>query len=53
MKDANVTMPEWMWWAKGECVVKVLKTGHFPTTVMAQLPDDRVTEIEIVELTTP
>ena len=44
------SIPEWVWWTKGECVVKVLKTGHFPETVMAQLPSDKITEIDIGEL---
>jgi hypothetical protein len=43
----------WMWWRKGECVVKVLGTGHFPTTAMVKLPNDRVSEIDINELEMP
>lgn len=43
----------WMWWTKGECVVEVLRTGHFPTTAMVKLPNDRETEVDINELTMP
>jgi hypothetical protein len=43
----------WMWWRKGECVVEVLRTGHFPTTAMVKLPDDRETEVDINELEMP
>lgn len=45
------TMCEWMWWIKGKCVVKVLSIGHFPDTVMVQLPDDKTTEVAMNELT--
>lgn len=41
---------QWMWWTKGECVVEVISTGHFPTTAMVKLPNDKLTEIDIVEL---
>jgi len=43
-------MPEWIWWTKGECVVKVISIGHFPTTIMAMTPDDKTIEIDMVEL---
>jgi hypothetical protein len=43
----------WMWWTKGECVVEVLRTGHFPTTAMVVLPNDKQTEIDINELEMP
>lgn len=52
-KRANVTsitLPRWVWWTKGECVVEIIKTGHFPTSVMAKMPDDSIIEIEINEL---
>jgi hypothetical protein len=42
-----------MWWDKGECVVEVLRSGHFPTTIMAKLPNDKETEIDINELEDP
>lgn len=48
---SNMTLPQWMWWDKGECVVEILKTGHFPTSVMVRLPNDKTTEIDIEELT--
>jgi hypothetical protein len=41
---------QWMWWSKGECVVEVISVGHFPTTAMVKLPNDKLTEIDIVEL---
>lgn len=47
------TLYEWMWWSKGECVVQVQKTGHFPTSAMVKLPDDRIIEVDVVELTKP
>jgi hypothetical protein len=50
MTEAMIEVPQWVWWKKGECVVEVLRRGHYPTTVMAKLPDDRTTEIELVEL---
>ena len=50
MKDSRMQLYKWMWWTKGECVVEVLKTGHFPTSVMVKLPNDKETEIEIHEL---
>lgn len=46
-------LPQWMWWEKGECVVEILRTGHYPTTVEVMLPDDSVTEIETNELAMP
>jgi len=50
MKDPRFNLQKWMWWTKGECVVEVLKTGHYPTTAMVRLPNDKETEIEIAEL---
>jgi len=44
------TMPKWVWWKKGECVVEVIKTGHFPTTIIGKLPTGKETEIDIDEL---
>jgi hypothetical protein len=44
------TMPQWVWWKKGECVVEILTAGHFPTSVIAKLPNDKETEIDIDEL---
>lgn len=43
-------LPRWAWWTKGECVVEVLRTGHFPNTAMVKLPNDKETEIEVAEL---
>jgi hypothetical protein len=39
-------MPKWVWWVKGECVVEVLGAGHYPTSIMVKLPNDKITEIE-------
>ena len=39
-----------MWWVRGQCKVKVVKTGHFPTSAIVALPNDRETEVEITEL---
>ena len=50
MRDTRVELHRWMWWSAGECVVEVLNTGHFPTTVMVKLPNDKETEIDIDEL---
>ena len=50
MRDQKVQLQKWMWWDKGECVVEILRTGHYPTTAMVKLPNDLETEIEIDEL---
>jgi hypothetical protein len=43
-------IPKWVWWKKGECVVEVLKMGHYPTSIIAKLPNDTESEIDIDEL---
>jgi hypothetical protein len=43
-------MPRWVWWKKGECVVEVIKTGHFPTSIIGKLPSGKESEIDIDEL---
>jgi hypothetical protein len=43
-------LQKWMWWNKGECVVEVLHTGHFPTTAIVRLPNDKESEIDVDEL---
>jgi hypothetical protein len=50
MKDKKMWLHKWMWWNTGECVVEVLKTGHFPTTAMVKLPNDKTIEVDINEL---
>lgn len=50
MIENIITMPKWVWWRTGECVVEVIKRGHYPTTIIAKLPSDKVTEIELDEL---
>jgi hypothetical protein len=46
----KMQMPQWVWWKKGECVLEVLSSGHFPTTVIAMTPQDKKIEVEINEL---
>lgn len=53
MNNQNYQLPKWLWWGKGECVVEVLRTGHYPTTAMVKLPDDRVIEVDTCELDIP
>ena len=53
MEGTVMKLPVWMWWVKGECVVKVLSRGHFPTTALVQTPDDRKIEVDICELSIP
>lgn len=53
MENRYSKLPKWLWWSKGECVVEVLNTGHFPTTAMVKLPDDRTIEVDICELDLP
>jgi hypothetical protein len=50
MTNNSNGLPKWVWWTKGECVVEILSIGHFPTTVMAKLPSDKETEIDMDEL---
>ena len=50
MIENIVTIPKLVWWTKGECEVEVLRRGHYPTSVMAKLPNDKTTEIELAEL---
>ena len=50
MQGNNISLPEWCWHTKLECVVKIVGIGHFPTTAMAKLPDDTIIEVEINEL---
>lgn len=45
-----VVLNKWQWWKAGECVVEVIKAGHFPTSVTVRLPNDKFTEIDITEL---
>jgi hypothetical protein len=50
MPPDNIELPEWCWHTELECVVRIMKTGHFPNTALVQLPDDRIVEIEIQHL---
>jgi hypothetical protein len=42
----GVPYPQWAWWVPGECVVELLERGHFPTTLMVKLPDNKIIEID-------
>lgn len=53
MEHRRNFLHKWMWWSKGECVVEVLKTGHFPTTAIVRLPNDKETEVDTEELEMP
>lgn len=44
------TMPRVVWWKKGDCQIEVVKTGHYPTTIIGKLPNGKETEIDIDEL---
>ena len=50
MSIRNTNLPKWCWWDKGECVVEILRTGHFPTTAMVKMPNDHEIEVDIDEL---
>jgi len=50
MRDGKYHLEKWMWWTKGECVVEVKRTGHFPTTAMVVMPNDKEIEVDINEL---
>lgn len=50
MRDQKVQLQKWMWWEKGQCVVEILTTGHFPTTAMVKMPNDKEIEVDIDEL---
>jgi hypothetical protein len=45
-----LTKPQYMWYPKAECVVELMSRGHFPTTIMVKLPNDKVVEIDLDEL---
>lgn len=42
--------PRWRWCKRNKCVVEIISIGHFPSTVLAKLPDDRVVEIDMTDL---
>lgn len=48
--DGIVTLPPWMWSNEHKAVVEILRRGHFPSTVMVRLPDDRELEVDIITL---
>lgn len=41
---------KYVWWNKGSTSVEVLRSGHFPSTAMVKLPNDKQIEVEISEL---
>ena len=53
MQPNNPQLPEWLWHKECECVVRVIQAGHFPGTVMVQLPDDRIVETDANQLELP
>jgi hypothetical protein len=53
MQPNNLNLPEWLWHKEFECVVRILKTGHYPDTAMVQLPDDRTVETDTKHLELP
>lgn len=46
------SLPQWCWSKRCECVVEILRSGHFPSSVMVKLPDGKEVEHEISELET-
>jgi hypothetical protein len=42
----GVPYPQYAWHTKFECVVELIERGHFPTTLIAKMPDDREVEID-------
>ena len=50
MKENKIFLDKWMWWTAGECVVEVKSIGHFPTTAMVIMPNDKEIEVDINEL---
>ena len=46
----TVTLPQWMWWTKGECIVRIVKRGTYPDTVVVQLPNDVQTQVYLNDL---
>jgi hypothetical protein len=49
----KMLIPKFCWAKELKCVVEVISMGHFPTTVIVQLPDDSKIEIDIDKLETP
>lgn len=50
MNEQQLSVPRWVWWKKGECVIEVIKRGHYPATIMGKLPDDSIVEIELSDI---
>lgn len=42
-------LPKFMWWTRGERMVEVIGTGHYPTTAMVRC-DGLEFEVEIEDL---
>lgn len=47
MQQSSMNLPRWCWHKQMECVVEVIKQGHFPTTVMVVLPNNSTVETDI------
>lgn len=43
--------PQFVWYKKLECKVEVIKTGHFPTSLIVKLPDGKMIETDSENLT--
>lgn len=42
--------PKYCWSRSMSCVVEIQSAGHFPTTLMVILPDDKIVEVERSDL---
>lgn len=50
MSDNQREVERFQWHKDFECVVEILRTGTFPTTVMVKLPDDKIVETDFNRL---
>lgn len=44
------SLPRWCWHDEFKCVVEIIRSGHFPTSVVVRLPDDSEIETDIEKL---
>jgi len=47
MREQKQEVDRFQWHVKLKCVVEIIKTGHFPNTVIVKLPGGNETEIEL------
>lgn len=47
LKKAKKRIQEEKWSIQMECPVKIVSTGHFPTTVMVELPNGNKVETDL------